>query len=311
MIREGELLGVLARGALSPLGAPLAAHADEELAISARRLLPPAATTARIGPDLTAVVTGTPSARLAALLDATADRETSSTASVWRFSADSIRRALDAGRSPDAIAADLTAGSAAALPQPLAHLINDTARSHGRVRVASAACVIHGDAPALLAELAAHRGLSELALRHLAPTVLVSTSPPATVLAALRAAGYAPVAETDQGTVRIEKCPPRRAADAVPPPRRNVARRGPRTTAAHASDGPVGTGVDALAARLLKAPAGLPHSRLRSSGGTPIGTRPVRQRGALRLGHRGDRRRIRDASVVQRRPPGRPRHRHG
>ncbi|MEH0444901.1 hypothetical protein QA811_14840 [Streptomyces sp. B21-102] len=38
VIREGELLGVPARGALSPLGAHLVAHADEELDNTARRL---------------------------------------------------------------------------------------------------------------------------------------------------------------------------------------------------------------------------------------------------------------------------------
>ncbi|MGW0334186.1 helicase-associated domain-containing protein [Streptomyces sp. NPDC003011] len=259
VIREGELLGVLARGALSPLGAHLAAHADEELDITARRLLPPATTTARIGADLTAVVTGTPSARLAALLDSMADRETSGTASVWRFSAGSIRRALDAGRTPDDITADLAAGSATALPQPLTYLIADTARGHGRVRIAPAACVIHGDEPALLAELAAHRALSKLALRQLAPTVLVSGSPPATALAALRAAGYAPVAETAGGTVRIEKRLAQRAAAAVPPPRRNVGWRGPRTTATHASDVPTDAGMDVLADRLLKAPPFTPE----------------------------------------------------
>jgi hypothetical protein len=261
VIREGELLGVLARGALSPLGAHLAAHADEELDITAPRLLHPATTTARIGDDLTAVVTGTPSARLAALLDSTADRETSGTASVWRFSAGSIRRALDAGRTPDDITADLAAGSATALPQPLTYLIADTARGHGRVRIAPAACVIHGDEPALLAELAAHRALSKLALRRLAPTVLVSGSPPVTTLAALRAAGYAPVAETAGGTVRIEKSLPQRAAAAVPPPRRNVGRRGPRTTATHASQMPIdaGTDLDVLADRLLKAPPTAPE----------------------------------------------------
>ncbi|MEU0837954.1 hypothetical protein ABZ370_00545 [Streptomyces sp. NPDC005962] len=52
------------------------------------------------------------------------------------------------------------------------------------MRIALAACVIHSDAPALLAELAAHRGLSKLALRQLAPTVLVSGSPRAAALAA-------------------------------------------------------------------------------------------------------------------------------
>ncbi|MCT9090532.1 helicase-associated domain-containing protein [Streptomyces sp. ASQP_92] len=259
VIREGELLGVLARGALSPLGAHLAARADEELGNTARRLLPPATTTARIGADLTAVVTGTPSARLAALLDSLADRETSGTASVWRFSAASIRRALDAGRTPDDITADLAAASATALPQPLTYLVADTARGHGRVRVAPAACVIHSDEPALLAELAAHRALSELALRQLAPTVLVSAGPPGTTLAALRAAGYAPVAETAEGTVRIEKLLPQRAAAAIPPPRRNVGRRGPRTTAAHAPDLPADAGMDALADRLLKAPPTAPE----------------------------------------------------
>jgi hypothetical protein len=83
----------------------------------ARRLLPPATTTARIGADLTAAVTGTPSARLSALLDSMADRETSGTASVWRFSAGSIRRALDADRTPDDITADLGGSSATALPR--------------------------------------------------------------------------------------------------------------------------------------------------------------------------------------------------
>ncbi|TCR24306.1 helicase-associated domain-containing protein [Streptomyces sp. BK205] len=258
VIREGELLGVLARGALSPLGAHLAAQADEELDITARRLLLPATTTARIGADLTAVVTGTPSARLSALLDSMADRESSGTASVWRFSAGSIRRALDAGRTPDDITADLSAGSATGLPQPLTYLIADTARGHGRVRIAPAACVMHGDEPALLAELAAHRALSKLALRQLAPTVLVSGSPPATTLATLRAAGYAPVAETAGGTVRIEKRQPQRAA-AVPPPRGNVGRRVPRTTATRASDALTCTEMDTLADLLLKAPPTAPE----------------------------------------------------
>ncbi len=106
-----------------------------------------------------------------------------------------------------AITAELAAGAAPALPQPLTYLISDTARRHGRVRIAPASCVLHGDEPALLAEIAAHRGLTKLALRQLAPTVLVSRSPTDTTLAALRAEGYAPVAETAEGTVRIDKTP--------------------------------------------------------------------------------------------------------
>ncbi|MEU1849165.1 hypothetical protein ABZ499_07725 [Streptomyces sp. NPDC019990] len=82
VIREAEILGVLARGALSAFGIHLRAGDMEGLGTECRRLLPSATATARIGADLTAVVTGTPSARLASLLDSVADRETSGTASV-------------------------------------------------------------------------------------------------------------------------------------------------------------------------------------------------------------------------------------
>ncbi|WP_250306342.1 helicase-associated domain-containing protein [Streptomyces sp. A 4/2] len=252
VIREAELLGVLARGALSPLGVRLRTDDPQELSALCRRLLPTATAEARIGADLTAVVTGTPSARLAALLDSVADRETSGTASVWRFSGGSVRRALDAGRVPGDITADLTAVAAGPLPQTLGYLITDTARAHGRVRIAPAACVIHGDEPALLAELAAHRGLAKLGLRQLAPTVLVSRSPIDTTLTALRAQGYAPVAETAEGTVRIDRARPRRATTPVPPPRGTSARDGGRIAAARAKAPAFDP--KALATRLLAAP---------------------------------------------------------
>jgi len=259
VIREAEILGVLARGALSALGIHLRTGDTEGLGIECRRLLPSAIATARIGADLTAVVTGTPSARLASLLDSVADRETSGTASVWRFSAGSIRRALDAGRICDDITAELAAVAAGPLPQSLSYLITDIARGHGRVRIAPAACVIHGDDPALLAELAAHRRLAKLGLRQLAPTVLVSRSPLDTTLAALRAEGYAPVAETAEGTVRIEKDRPQRAAAPVPAPRRTGATANGRIAATRAAKAPSPADPNILAAHLLKAPPTLPE----------------------------------------------------
>ncbi|MGW5640791.1 helicase-associated domain-containing protein [Streptomyces sp. NPDC003832] len=66
-------------------------------------LLPTVTRTARFGADLTAVVTGTPSASLAALLDSVANRESGGTASVWRFAPATVRRALDAGRGAEGI----------------------------------------------------------------------------------------------------------------------------------------------------------------------------------------------------------------
>ncbi|MEU8842544.1 helicase-associated domain-containing protein [Streptomyces roseus] len=271
VIREAELLGVLARGALSALGIHLRTGDAEGLGIECRRLLPSATATARIGADLTAVVTGTPSAQLASLLNSVADRESSGTASVWRFSAGSVRRALDAGRVPEDITADLAAAAAGPLPQPLSYLIADTARGHGRVRIAPAACVLHGDEPALLAELAAHRRLAKLGLRQLAPTVLISRSPLDTTLSALRAEGYAPVAETAEGTVLIEKTRPGRADAAVPAPRGRTVRGGGRTAATHPAQGSASLDPSALAARLLAAPATAAEPAP-FDGGTPFAT---------------------------------------
>ncbi|MFG2876279.1 helicase C-terminal domain-containing protein [Streptomyces sp. NPDC048337] len=270
LIREAELLGVLGRGALSPLGTALMDDDPAGLATTCRRLLPPATRTARIGADLTAVVTGTPSAALAALLDSVADRETSGTASVWRFSTGSVRRALDAGHTPDELTAGLAAVTAGPLPQPLSYLIADTARSHGRVRIAPAACVIHGEEPALLTELAAHRKLAKLGLRQLAPTVLVSRSPLDTVLAALRAEGYAPIAEAADGTVRIEKTRPQRAAT-VPTPRKAATGSARRNTVRSAAGTPAAADPGALAARLLTAPPTVPDPDPFGSG-VPFGT---------------------------------------
>ncbi|WP_019054874.1 helicase-associated domain-containing protein [Streptomyces prunicolor] len=271
VLREAEFLGVLARGALSGLGIHLRTGDTEGLSIECRRLLPSATAVARIGADLTAVVTGTPSARLAALLDSVADRETSGTASVWRFSAGGIRRALDAGRIPEDITADLAAVAVGPLPQPLSYLIADIARGHGRVRIAPAACVLHGDEPALLAELAAHRGLAKLGLRQLAPTVLVSRSPIATTLAALRAEGYSPVAETAEGTVRIEKARPQRAAAPVPTPRGSSARDRGRIASARAAKAAAAVDPNTLATRLLAAPPTTPEPAP-FDGGVPFAT---------------------------------------
>jgi len=62
--REAELLGVVAAGALSALGHALLADDPQALLARAREVLPAPTDRALIGPDLTAVVPGTPSARV-------------------------------------------------------------------------------------------------------------------------------------------------------------------------------------------------------------------------------------------------------
>ncbi|MFI5676964.1 WYL domain-containing protein [Streptomyces cellulosae] len=131
------------------------------------------------------------------------------------------------------------------------------------MRVAPAACVLHGEEPALLAELAAHRGLAQLGLRHLAPTVLTSRTSLDKTLAALRAAGYAPVAETHDGTVRVEKAQRHRAVaplpSPLPSPRLSGGTSRRRKTDVRTEEAPVTGDLRALATRLKTAPPATPQ----------------------------------------------------
>lgn len=229
---EAARLGVVADGALTPLGADLlaAGSADDPAAALAGALaglLPAPVGTATLLPDLTAVVAGAPAPALVRLLDGTADAESRDTASTWRFTPASVRRALDAGHTADALLAALAGAADNPLPQPLEYLVRDVARRHGQMQVyRTASCVRVADA-ALGAELAAHRGLAGLGLHPLADTVLASRRPATDTVAALRKAGYAPVLRDGSGATVVERAPVRRAgprpretapASAVPRP---------------------------------------------------------------------------------------------
>lgn len=200
---ESTVLGVVASGYLSSAGRALL-DGEPDL-VTAVGDIGAAQRTVRLQADLTAIVTGTPAAELADLLDTVADSETRGTASTWRFTPVSVRRALDAGHTPQSLLARLSAAAVGALPQPLEYLIADVARRHGALRASAAACCLRGDDTALLAEIAADRKLRGLGLRQLAPTVLASDKPLPETLAALRAAGYAPMAESADGTPVIER----------------------------------------------------------------------------------------------------------
>ncbi|MBE1592433.1 helicase-associated domain-containing protein [Nonomuraea angiospora] len=222
VLDEATLLGLLANNAITDLGralagltagpgdenddaVPMVEH-DPVLAEAATRALASVRRSALFGPDLTAVVTGPPSAELAALLDRAADRESRGAASVWRFTTESVRRALDHGYDADALLDELA--GVGTIPQPLEYLVRDTARRHGEVTVTTVGCVVQAGDPALLAEIAAHRRLGRLGLRLLAPTVLVSSAPADRTLAALREVGYSPVPVADTGQITIHRARP-------------------------------------------------------------------------------------------------------
>ncbi|AUG77794.1 hypothetical protein CFP65_2984 [Kitasatospora sp. MMS16-BH015] len=244
-LAEADLLGLAAEGALTPTGHavlgllragaarhfpavpgagpdlsrhPALAEAVSRLREALTGQLPPPQRTARYQADLTALVAGRPAPALAELLDAVADRESEGQAVVWRFGPASVRRALDAGADPVELVAGLEAVAEGGhrLPQPLAYLIADTARTHGRIRVVETACCLCSTDEALVLELAHSRALAPLGLRRIAPTVLLTAVSAAETLAGLRAAGYAPVLEAGTGTTLVERTPVLRSTSQLP-----------------------------------------------------------------------------------------------
>jgi hypothetical protein len=155
------------------------------------------------GTDLTAIVTGPPGTELAMLLDRVADREIQGSASTWRFSPASVRRAFDNGQTVSVLLDELASVARGELPQSLTYLLNDVGRRHGEIGVTDVRSVVVGENLALLVELAAHRKLAKLGLRSVAPSVLTSTADAATTLAALRDAGYAPVHRSADGSIVV------------------------------------------------------------------------------------------------------------
>jgi len=277
VLASAERLGVIALGAATPLARALVAglaNDPDGLATAAAGLVPAPIPTATFQSDLSAVVAGVPTAGLAALLDGAAEREAAGAASTWRFSAASVRAALDAGVDAETLLDELAAVASGELPQTLEYLVRDVARRHGHLRVAPAGSVVCADDAALLAELVATKALRALKLRAVAPTVVVSAADPDATLAALRAAGYAPTALTEGGGARVERRERRRAPV-------------PASWTPHSERGGLAVDAGAIADRLLaaapSAPAPVPvqsragrSSILAGPGREPSGGEPAR-----------------------------------
>jgi hypothetical protein len=160
-------------------------------------------------------------------LAAVADLESAGAAMVYRVSEQSIRHALDTGRTAESLQAFFEKYSKTPVPQGLSYLINDVARRHGRLRVGVASSFVRCEDSALLAHAVAAPGVR---MRLLAPTVAVSESPISEVLSALRSAGFAPAAEDSTGAIvdlrrrqaRVPTVPTRRLLRPQPRPPRET-----------------------------------------------------------------------------------------
>ena len=234
-LAEAAALGVTGLGALTSFGRLLLAEVDrdpdadplglrrapdepaDELVAALDVLLPAPVDHLLVQADLTVVVPGPPDPALAAELALVAEHESRGGAGVYRVTADSLRRALDAGYAASDLHGLFARRSTTPLPQALTYLIDDISRRHGGLRTGGAGSYLRSDDEALLVELLADRRLATLMLRQLAPTVLVTGVGSGRLLDALRDAGYAPVPEDSTGaTLHTKSRSPRATARPAP-----------------------------------------------------------------------------------------------
>lgn len=224
ILTEADLLGLTAAGGLTGYGRTLLAGtaiASAEHALATA--LPVPVDHFLVQPDLTLVVPGPPVPALGAELALLAELESTGGANVYRITPDSVRRALDAGRSGEQLAAFVEQRSRTPVPQALRYLIDDAARRHGVLRAGVATSYLRCDDEALLARVLADRVADALGLRMIAPTVVISDAPASRVLEALRGAGFSPGAEAPGGELITLGAETPRAPSR--PPLRSVATR--------------------------------------------------------------------------------------
>ena len=233
LLDEAHALGLTGRGALSTPGVALLSDdgtapgtAADEATEAMARIMPAPIDYFLVQADLTVVVPGPLKRELADELAAVAIVESAGAAMVYRVSEASVRHALDTGLTAEAVQSFFERNSKTPVPQGLTYLIKDVARRHGQLRVGMAASFIRCDDTTLLAHAVGAPAMANLEVRLLAPTVAVSQAPIGELLAALRAAGFAPAAEDSSGAIvdlrrrgaRVPVAPTRRPFRPQPKP---------------------------------------------------------------------------------------------
>ncbi|MBV8542470.1 MAG: helicase-associated domain-containing protein [Pseudonocardiales bacterium] len=222
-VQEATALGVLALGALSSAGRALLRDGAAAAAAVLHAALPEPVNHVVVQADRTVVAPGPLEPELAREIGLVADVESAGGATVYRVTEDTVRRALDTGRSAADLHELFRTRSRTPVPQSLSYLIDDVARRHGRLRGGAAAAFLRCDDAVLLTELLAHPAAARCGLRRLAPTVLISPLSLVALLDEVRGAGFVPVAEGPDGQVVDLRAGARRARVRPQPTRRAAA----------------------------------------------------------------------------------------
>lgn len=202
LLTEAARLGVTGAGALSPAGRTLLTGGSSQEQVAARldADLPPPVDEVWLQADLTGIVPGRPSDRLARLLRSAAREESSGGALTVRFTPESVAAAV-ASSGADVVLAELTEVSRGPVPQGLEYLVRDAARRHDALRTGPASAYLRSADEALLTRVVADPTLAGCGLVQIAPTVVVAQVPPAQLADDLKKAGLAVRAETPDGQV--------------------------------------------------------------------------------------------------------------
>ncbi|MSO43643.1 MAG: hypothetical protein EXQ76_05400 [Candidatus Planktophila sp.] len=195
-LREAEWLGISGQGAISKYGVGFLNGDDLNLINDD---LPKTVDHILIQSDNTAIAPGPLEHEISQQLAIMAEIESRGGATVYRFSEATIRRALDHGKTGDEIKAFLIKTSKTPMPQPLEYLIADVAKKHGKLRVGNTSSFIRCEDTALIAQIMNDKKLEVLALRRIAPEVVICDHDAADTMRILRESGYLPAAESSNG----------------------------------------------------------------------------------------------------------------
>lgn len=215
---EADVIGVVASGGITSAGRLIAAGLSSEAADALASRMGDEVAKVLFQGDLTAIAPGRLVPAVRAEMELIANVESSGAATVYRLSEVTVRRAFDAGRSADEIAAFLRDHASRGVPQTLEYLVADLGRRHGRIRVGQARSVIRCEDASLVAEILGGRRTGRLGLRSVAPTVLVSGQKPDVVVDTLRNAGYLPAQESATGELVVTGRDQRRSSRALHAP---------------------------------------------------------------------------------------------
>ena len=214
-LREAEWLGITGQGALSKFGSQFL---DGDDLSSINEDLPKTVDHILIQSDNTAIAPGPLEHEISQALAMMAEIESRGGATVYRFTESTIRRALDHGKTGDEIKTFLIKTSKTPMPQPLEYLIADVAKKHGKLRVGNTSSFIRCEDTALISQIMNDKKLEILALRRIAPEVVICDMDATDAMRILRDCGYLPAGESANGMI-LTGPKTNRAATKPRPPR--------------------------------------------------------------------------------------------